>query len=163
MAVTNISYDKTIVQTAGSSSSAAAAASPLPSADAGEEEHTGQVDVEVMIVVCRQFVIVGIVVIVAVVLLLRLVLWCDNICGCFAWKIQYLGNQRGIFAPNIFLSPGKMFIGCRDIQFFARSQGSPFFHRVSSPSRDLLPLFLTTIHNDSHRSMVNLSSIVVIK
>ena len=67
MAVTNISYDKTIVQTAGSSSSAAAAASPLPSADAGEEEHTGQVDVEVMIVVCRQFVIVGIVVIVAVV------------------------------------------------------------------------------------------------
>ena len=118
---------------------------------------------KVMIVVCRQFVIVGIVVIVAVVLLLRLVLWCDNICGCFAWKMQYLGNQRGIFAPNIFLSPGKMFIGCRDIQFFARSQGFPFFHRVSSPSRDLLPLFLTTIHNDSHRSMVNLSSIVVIK
>ena len=94
--------------------------------------------------------------------LLRLVLWCDNICGCFAWKMQYLGNQRGIFAPNIFLSPGKMFIGCRDIQFFARSQGFPFFHRIS-PSRDLLPLFLTTIHNDSHRSMVNLSSIVVIK
>ena len=150
------------MQTAGSSSSAAAAASPLPSADAREEEHTGQVDMKVMNLVC-QFVIVGIVVIVAVVLLLRLVLWCDNICGCFAWKMQYLGNQRGIFAPNIFLSPGKMFIGCRDIQFFARSQGFPFFHRVSSPSRDLLPLFLTTIHNDSHRSMVNLSSIVVIK
>ena len=54
------------MQTAGSSSSAAAAASPLPSADAGEEEHTGQVD-SVMIVVCRQFVIAGIVVIVAVV------------------------------------------------------------------------------------------------
>ena len=89
MLLTNTSSDNTIVQTAGSSSSAAAAASPLPSADAGEEEHTGQVDVEVMIVVCRQFVIVGIVVILAVVLLLRLVLWCDNICGCFAWKMQY--------------------------------------------------------------------------
>ena len=45
--------DNTIFQTAGSSSSAAAAASPLPSADAGEEEHTGQVDMKVMIVVCR--------------------------------------------------------------------------------------------------------------
>ena len=53
MVLNNISYDNTIMQTAGSSSSAAAAASPLSSADAGEEEHTGQVDVKVMIVVCR--------------------------------------------------------------------------------------------------------------
>lgn len=53
MVLNNISYDNTIMQTAGSSSSAAAAASPLPSADAGEEEHTGQVDMKVMIVVCR--------------------------------------------------------------------------------------------------------------
>ena len=58
------------MQTAGSSSSAAAAASPLPSADAGEEEHTGQVDMKVMNEVYREFVIVGIVVIVAVVLLM---------------------------------------------------------------------------------------------